>query len=141
MAYMKGAWIMVNIEAEKIEIEKYNKQLRETEARIDVDAVLELLTEDCVYIANSAPNIQGHAAWREFYEALYKTWNTFISGSITPLGIEVSSSGDMAWSHGVFVTEYENPEGCTTTGGKCITVYRKVDGKWKTAAVCTVANG
>lgn len=132
---------MVNIEVEKIEIENYVKRLRDAEARMDVDAVLELLTDDCIHLMNGAPNIQGHAEWREFYEATYKTWNTFISGSITSLGIDVSSSGDMAWSHGVFVTEYENPEGRFTARGKHIAVYRKVDGKWKTSALCTVSNG
>jgi hypothetical protein len=70
-----------------------------------VDAILELLTENCINLRNGTPIVQNRDAWREFYKELYTPRINFISGSVTSSGIDISSSGDMAWDHGVFVSD------------------------------------
>jgi uncharacterized protein (TIGR02246 family) len=132
---------MINIATEKTEIEKSIKRIEHAENRKDMEALLEELTEDCIYIVNGAPNIQGRVAWKKFYGKSFETRISGSSGSLSSLGIEISSSGDMAWDHGVFVSEYEGPDGHYKAEGKYLAVYKKVDGQWKTAAVCTTGNG
>jgi uncharacterized protein (TIGR02246 family) len=129
---------MVNVEAEKIEIERMIKTVEAAENRKDLDAMFEHLTDDAILQKCGAPQIQGLDAWREDYE---KFFETFISTSITSLGIEVSLSGDMAWDYGVFVSEFEGSDGRAKAEGKYLGVYKKVDGKWKGAAVSISGNG
>jgi uncharacterized protein (TIGR02246 family) len=130
---------MVNIEAEKIEIERLVKRLEDAENRKDLDAMFEDMTEDSILQKNGTPQIQGLDAWREDYEEFFKS--SFTSTSITPLGIEISVSGDMAWDYGAFVSEFEGSDGRTKVQGKYLGVYKKVDGKWKGAAVGISGNG
>ncbi len=128
---------MVNVEAEKIEIQRLIKRIEDAENRQDVDAMFEDMTDDAILQKCGAPQIQGLDVWREDYE---KFFETFISTSIRSLGIEVSSSGDMAWDYGVFVSEFEGPGGRTKAEGKYLGVYKKVDGKWKGVAVSISGN-
>jgi ketosteroid isomerase-like protein len=124
---------MVNIEAEKTEIERALKRIEAAENRKDVDAMFADMTEDSILQKCGAPQIQGLDAWREDYEGFFKSG--FISTSITCLGREVSASGDMAWEYGSYVSEFEGPEGRTRPEGKYLSVWKKVDGRWKGAAV------
>jgi len=130
---------MVNVEAEKIEIEKVLKRIEDAENRKDVEAMFEEMTEDSILQNCGVPQIQGRDAWREDYERFFKSG--FISTSITCLGREVSASGDMAWEYGSFVSEFEGPDGRTRSEGKYLGVLKKVDGKWKSAAVSISGNG
>jgi len=47
----------------------------------------------------------------------------------------------MAWVYGVYVNEYEGPDGRIKEEGKYLGVYHKADGKWRGAAFCITANG
>jgi ketosteroid isomerase-like protein len=124
---------MVNIEAEKIEIERMLKRIEAAENRKDVDAMFEDMTEDSILQKCGAPQIQGLDAWREDYEEFFKSG--FISTSITCLRREVSAVGDMAWEYGSYVSEFEGPEGRSKLEGKYLGIMKKVAGKWKSAAV------
>ncbi len=130
---------MVNIEAEKVEIQKVIKKIEIAENRGDVDAMFEDMTEDSILHMEGKPQIQGIDAWREDYERFFSSG--FISTSIKPLHIEVSEAGDMAWDYGVFVSEFEGPDGRILSEGKYLGVYKKVNGKWKGAAVSISGNG
>jgi ketosteroid isomerase-like protein len=130
---------MVNVEAEKIEIEKVLKRVEDAENRRDLDAMFEEMTEDSILHKCRTPQIQGLDAWKEDYERFFKSG--FISTSITCLGREVSASGDMAWEYGSFVSEFEGPGGRTRSEGKYLGIMRKVDGRWKSAAVSISGNG
>jgi ketosteroid isomerase-like protein len=130
---------MVNFEAEKIEIERVLKRIEAAENCKEVDAMFKDMTEDSILQKCGAPQIRGLEAWREDYEQFFKSG--FISTSITCLGREVSASGDMAWEYGSFVSEFEGPDGRTKSEGKYLGVWKKVDGKWKSAAVSISGNG
>ena len=84
------------------------------------------------------PPIKGQEAVRQRYHGFFET---FVSTHITSQQIHVSSSGDMAWDYGVYVNEYEGPDGRIKEEGKYLGVYHKVAGKWKGAAFCITANG
>jgi ketosteroid isomerase-like protein len=95
--------------------------------------MFEDMTEDSILHKCGAPQIRGLDAWREDYEGFFKSG--FISTSITCLGREVSASGDMAWEYGSYVSEFEGPEGRSKLEGKYLGIMKKVEGKWKSAAV------
>lgn len=123
---------MNSFEAEKIEIYKTLKRIEAAENRKDVDAMFEDLTEDAILQKSGAPRIQGIEAWREDYK---KFFETFVHTIITPLEIQISSSFDLAWDYGTFLSEFEATEGRTVAEGKYLSVYKKVNGKWKGVAV------
>jgi len=129
---MKESDNMFDIEAEKKEIERIIKEIEAAENRKDLDKMFEFLTDDAILQKPNTPQIQGLDAWRNDYEIFFQT---FVSTSIRSLYIEVSSSGDMAWNYGSFVSEDKRPEGNIKGEGKYLGVYKKVDGKWKTAAI------
>jgi uncharacterized protein (TIGR02246 family) len=129
---------MINIEAEKIEIERLMKAIEAAENRKDLGAMLEAMTEDVILQLPASPLIQGRDAVRQLYEGFFQV---FVSTSITTLGTQVSSSGDMAWQYGAHVNEIQGPDGRVKQPGKWITILTKVDGKWMTAAVSISDNG
>jgi ketosteroid isomerase-like protein len=130
---------MVIFEAEKMEIETMLRRIEAAENRRDVDAMFEDMTEDSILHKCGTPQIQGRDAWKKDYEQFFTSG--FVSTIITCLGREVSASGDIAWEYGCFVSEFEGPDGCTKSEGKYLGVLKKVDGKWKSAAVSISGNG
>ena len=130
---------MVNIEAEKIEIKRTLKRIEDAENRKDVEAMFEDLTEDSILQMGGSPQFQGLDAWKESYKAFFESG--FISTKITCLGIEVSASGDLAWDYGIYVSEFQGSSGPRKVEGKYLGVYKKVEGKWKGAAVSISGNG
>jgi uncharacterized protein (TIGR02246 family) len=129
---------MVNIEAEKLEIEKTMKRVEAAENRHDVEGMLADMTDDGILHVCGVPQVQGRDAIRELYAAFFET---FVSTDITTLQVEVSSSGDMAWEYGAYVNEFEGPDGRIKEDGKYLGVWNKVDEKWKAAAFCITPNG
>ncbi|MFX0208913.1 MAG: YybH family protein [Candidatus Hodarchaeota archaeon] len=122
----------VDIEAEKKEILRHMEELEAAENRKDLEGILELLTEDFVFVQRSA-KYEGIVSTREWLERLFQT---YISSKHVPLRVEVSSSGDMAWLLGYEINERERNEGIVETRGDYLVTFRKVEGKWKQVAVC-----
>ncbi len=129
---------MVDIQAEKIEIERVLKRVEAAENRHDVDAMLEDMIADPLLHLCGVPPVQGQEAVRQLYHGFFEI---FVSTNITSQQIHVSASGDMAWDQGDYVNEYKGPDGHTMEEGKYLGVYHKVEGKWKAAVFCITANG
>jgi ketosteroid isomerase-like protein len=129
---------MVNIQADKLEIEQMIKRVEAAENRHDVNTMLEDMIDDPLLHLCSVPPVKGQDAVRQLYGAFFET---FVSTRITSQQIQVSSSGDMAWDYGVYVNEYQSPDGRTKEEGKYLGIYHKVDGKWKGAVFCITPNG
>lgn len=123
---------MVDIKAEKEEILRMMKVLEAAENRKDIEGILELLTEDFVFVLRSA-KYEGIASIREMLE---RSVQDFISSEHVPLRVEVSSSGDMAWLLGYEINKREMDEGIVETRQNYLVTFRKVEGKWKQVAVC-----
>ena len=122
----------VDIEAEKKEILRNIEELEAAENRKDIEGILELITEDFVFVQRSA-KYEGKEAVREMAKRLFQT---YISSKHVPLRVEVSSSGDMAWLLGYETGKRERDEGIVETRGDYIVTFRKVEGIWKQVAVC-----
>jgi uncharacterized protein (TIGR02246 family) len=129
---------MINIEVEKAAIERQMKAMEVAENRKDLGAMLEAMTEDVILQLGGSPQIQGRDAVRQIYEGFFQV---FVSTSITTLGTQVSTSGDMAWQYGAHVNEIQGPDGRIRQPGKWICIWTKVDDKWKTAVVSISDNG
>jgi ketosteroid isomerase-like protein len=98
----------------------------------DVDGIMELMTEDSVFVSHSF-KYEGKENIREWLKGNLRT---FVSSKHVPLRVEVSSSGDMAWLLGYETGKRVRDEGIVETRGDYIVTFRKVEGKWKTVAVC-----
>ena len=124
---------LVDIEAEKKEIECMIKECEAAENRKDTEKELEYFTKDAVYQRRNGKDEGIEAIRGQFL----KNIRSFVSSEHMPLRIEVSSSGDMAWVLGYFTTKYDRAEGVVEGGGNWLAALRKVDGKWKYVALST----
>jgi len=123
---------LIDVEAEKKEILRNIEELETAEKLKDIEGILELLTEDFVFVQRSA-KYEGIVSTREWLE---RSVQDFISSKHVPLRVEVSSSGDMAWLLGYETNKRERDEGIVETRGDYLVTFRKVEGKWKQVAVC-----
>jgi ketosteroid isomerase-like protein len=128
---------MVNIEAEKVDIERTVKRIEAAENGHDMEALLRDMTLDHIVHLCGRPQIHGRESVQQLYEGLFKI---LLSTNITQQQSEISASGDMAWDFGVYVNEYAGPDHRIREEGKYIGIYRKVDGKWKAAAFAITNN-
>ena len=123
---------MVDVKAEKKILAELIDVTFKAEDKKDMKTLLEFFADDVICQGPGMPQFQGIKALREFYEGYLKTLVT-IRGESTH--IEVSSSGDMAWDVGFNKAEYKGPNGNFKDQGKYIASYKKVNGKWKCAAI------
>jgi uncharacterized protein (TIGR02246 family) len=129
---------MINIQADKLEIEQTIKRVEAAENRHDVDAMLEEMIDDPLLHVCGVPPVKGRDAVRQLYRMFFET---FVSTNIASQQIYISSSGDMAWEYGTYVNQFEGPGGRSKEEGKYLGIYQKVDGNWKGAAFCITPNG
>jgi ketosteroid isomerase-like protein len=129
---------MIDIQAEKAEIERMIERVEAAENRHDVDAMLEDMIDDPLLHLCGVPPVQGQDAVRQLYHGFFEI---FVSTHITSQRIHISASGDVAWDQGSYVNELRGPDGHTQEEGKYLGVYHKVDGKWKGAVFCITPNG
>jgi uncharacterized protein (TIGR02246 family) len=124
--------LMVDMKAERRVLEALIDQTFKAEAKQDLKTVLEYFAEDVIVQGAGMPQFQGMKALKEFYTGFLPTLVT-IDGKSTHL--EISPSGDMAWDVGWNQAEYKGPNGNFKDKGKYFAVYKKVNGKWKCAAI------
>jgi len=96
----------------------------------DADAVANLYAEDALLLAPGMKAITGRAAIKEFLASDIPTSKgaglTFKNGEATGVGV----AGDTGWVSGTFTVM--NASGAAVDSGKFLTVYRRVNGGWKT---------
>jgi ketosteroid isomerase-like protein len=122
----------VDIEAEKKELLRGMKVYEDLENERDLDGIMELMTEDSVFVSRSFKH-EGKENIREWFKGNLRT---VVSSKHVPLRVEVSSSGDMAWLLGHETGKRVRDEGIVEISGDYMMVLRKVEGKWKSVAVC-----
>ena len=97
----------------------------------DVDTVLSFFADDASRFPPNASIITGKEAIRARVSEAYSGPRVAISWQTTK--VEVSGSGDLAYSHGTYEETVNDPEGNPVTDkGKWVTVWEKQpDGTWK----------
>lgn len=103
----------------------------------NVDAVVALFTPDAVVMMSHAPVARGSAAIRDMWSQAIKTPGLNLSW--TPTKIEVVSP-TRALEYGNYTESYDTPQGKGTDAGSYITVWHKVNGKWRVAADAPVTS-
>jgi uncharacterized protein (TIGR02246 family) len=94
----------------------------------DVDTVVSLYAEDAVLLPPGAPQANGRAAIRTYFE---QDIAAAAKGGIkVSLGAKADggASGHMGWSSGTYVAK--DKSGHVVESGKYLSVSKKIDGKW-----------
>jgi ketosteroid isomerase-like protein len=103
-------------------------------ARLSVEkganaSFLAYIDDNCVILRpNRAPVIG-----RDKITEMYSTPDTSFTLNWEPLFADISNSGDLGYTYGIYTVEMDSPEGTTVTKeGTYVTIWKKdEDGKWK----------
>ncbi len=130
-----GCAPQVDIAAEQAAIRDLSDvQWLNAEQAKDVDTVLSFFADDASLFPPNAPIVTGKEAIRAHLSEEYSGQDFAISWQTTK--VEVSRSGDLAYSHGTYEVTVNDAEGNPVTDkGKWVTVWEKQpDGTWKVVA-------
>lgn len=95
----------------------------------DVEKEFTYFTEDAFVIPPDGPPVVGADNLKKLCEEMVKT--EVISKSGGPTRIKVSDSGDLAYDMGSYRIVNKGEKGPVTEEGYFLTIYKKIDGKWK----------
>ena len=132
---VSGCAPQVDVEADKTAIRDLTDvQWLNAEQAKDVDAVLSVFADDASSFPPNASIVTGKEAIRARLSEEYSGPGFAVSWQTTK--VEVSRSGDLAYSHGTLELTVNDPEGNPVTDkGKWVTVWEKQpDGTWKVVA-------
>jgi len=132
---VSGCAPQVDVEADKAAIrDLMDVQLLNAQQAKDVDTVLSVFADDASVFSPNAPIVTGKEAIRARLSELHSGPRVAISWQTTK--VEVSRSGDLAYSHGTYEETVNDPEGNPVTDkGKWVEVWEKqTDGTWKVVA-------
>jgi uncharacterized protein (TIGR02246 family) len=117
-------------QSEERAIRALSDQWQRDIAAQNVDAVVALFTPDAQVMMSHAPVVKGSAALRELWGDMVKTPGLNLSW--TPTKIEVVSP-TRAIEYGTYQDSYDTPQGRESDAGTYITIWNKVNGKWRVA--------
>jgi uncharacterized protein (TIGR02246 family) len=97
----------------------------------DMNTILSIVAPDIAFMYADSPSGVGLEAFRKSTE----TWlaDTAVSRtySCTVEAVEVAASGELAYTRGTNWYSHSTPKGLVAKSDKWVTVYRKIDGKWR----------
>ncbi len=126
----------VDIQAEKDAISEIDRTWTEAIQNKNVENVMILIASDAVFMIDNLPIIKGKEAIREAQSSWYAdTAIDFSTFQAEIVDIQVSSSGDMAYTRGIEHYNQHTPDGMTERWNKWIDVWKKIDGEWKVIVV------
>lgn len=111
-------------------IDSVGKAMSAAVAARDTDAVAALYADDAWVLPANEPRADGK-------EAIRKEWIGFLSipgleMTITSTGMKIADAGDQVVEAGTYQMKFLGAKSKPMTDtGKFVTVYRKVDGRWK----------
>ena len=131
----------VDFEAEKEEIRRIFTEHMSAYDKKDLDKTLDLFSEDVIVQRANIVQFQGKRALREDYRNGFESLKDSTSSTTgESMYIEISSSGDMAWSCGNYTTHYMRTGETSIVKGKYLSTWKKVGDKWKVAAYCVTSS-
>lgn len=129
----QGGMSRADNSANEMAVKEVSKNWLSLDRNNDIDGIMELFDDNAVvYRRNQEPAI-GKEAIRQSYMS-DKQMNPKVVNDWKTEKVEVSSSGDLAVEYGTFTVTNAGADGQGTDKGNYITVYRKVDDKWKVVA-------
>jgi uncharacterized protein (TIGR02246 family) len=96
----------------------------------NVDAIVALHAPDAVVMMSHAPLVKGSAAIRDAWGQMVKTPGLALQW--TPTRIEVASP-TVATEYGTYTESYDSPDGKMSDAGNYVTIWHKINGKWRVA--------
>ena len=111
-------------------IRELSDQWQRDVAAQNVDAIVALHTSDAAVMMSHAPVATGSVAIRGMWGEVVKTPGLNLHW--TPTKIEVVSP-TRAIEYGTYTESYDTPQGKGSDAGTYVTIWHKVNGKWKVA--------
>lgn len=102
-----------------------------------VDSIVALHTPDAVVLFANAPPMKGSVAIRSGWSDIVKIPAYKVQW--TPTRIDVASK-KVATEYGTYTESYDTPSGKATDAGNYVTIWHKVNGKWRVALDAPVSN-
>ncbi len=96
----------------------------------NVDSIVALHTSDAVVMPSNAPPMKGSSAIRSGWTEMLKIDRLRLH--LIPTRIEVASP-TLATEYGTYAESYYGPGGKMSEAGNYVTIWRKVNGKWRMA--------
>ncbi len=96
----------------------------------NLDAIVALHAPDAVVMMSHAPLVTGSTAIRGAWGDMLKTPGLVLHW--TPTKIEVASP-TVATEYGTYTDSYDSPEGKVSDAGNYVTIWHKINGKWRVA--------
>jgi ketosteroid isomerase-like protein len=93
------------------------------------ESFLTYIDDSCVLLRPNRNPVIG----RKKIEELYSTPDTSFTLSWKPLSADISGSGDLGYTYGIFTVSMDSPEGIKVTKeGTYVTIWKKdINGNWK----------
>jgi ketosteroid isomerase-like protein/quercetin dioxygenase-like cupin family protein len=102
----------------------------------NVDSIVALHTSDAVVMPSNAPPMKGSSAIRSGWSEMLKTDRLRLH--LIPTRIEVASP-TLATEYGTYTESYYGLGGKMSEAGNYVTIWRKVNGKWRVAVDAPVS--
>ena len=107
-------------------------QMVEAERTRNLDAVMDLIWEDAVWLAPNTPPVIGPAGIRSLFAGFFEL--PFSDMTVDVTSIRVSESGDLATVWGTLALTFDAPDGGSTETMSFLMSWEERGGAWKAAA-------
>lgn len=129
----QGGMAKADVAAAESAIREISKNWLSLEQSHDINGIVDIFADDAVvYSRNSEPLVGKEAIRQSYLDERQKSPN--LSVNWTTEKVDVAKSGDMAVEYGKFNISNPGGEGPESDQGNFVTVYKKIDGKWKVVA-------
>lgn len=129
----QGGMAKADVAAAESAVREISKNWLSLEKSHDIDGIVDIFADDAVVYSRNAEPLIGKEAIRQSYvEERQKSPNLTVDW--TTEKVDVAASGDMAVEYGKFNITNPGGEGPESDQGNFVTVYKKIDGKWKVVA-------
>lgn len=97
----------------------------------EIDRMVDLYAKEGVAMDANAPLFVGHDAIRNALESWLADTTVCRTFTSKVEAVEVSASGDLAYTRGTMRYSHNSAKGVVDETGKWVTIYKKIDGQWK----------
>ena len=102
-----------------------------------VDSIVSIFTPDALLLFANSPVIKGSDAIRATWSDVVKI--TGYNVHWTPIKIDVASP-TVATEYGSYTESYDTPNGKVRDAGTYVTIWHRVNGKWRVAIDAPISN-